>query len=168
MRTPPIVAYTDGGCRCTTGQGGWGFVMIHTPSLATLERCGGASKTTNNRMELTAAIELLASLDHGQTVLILSDSRYLIDGATKWMPGWKRRNWIRRPKPLKNVDLFKALDAQMRRHVVSWRWVRGHSGNAGNERADALASLAMNQHTAGQAAPADIRSRWTDHVLPLT
>lgn len=162
-----IVAYTDGGCRGNPGIGGWGVVLIHPPSGVALERAGGAHDTTNNRMEMMGAIEALRALKRDRvSILICSDSRYLIDCCSKWMPGWKRRGWTRRDGALKNVDLLQELDALLTQHDVHWQWVAGHAGVPGNERADALANLAMDRIARGQTSVIEQRADWT-HPLPV-
>ncbi len=113
---------------------------------------GGERLTTNNRMELTAAIEALRALKGRQQVLLYTDSKYLMDGIRTWLPGWKQRGWkTAAKKPVKNQDLWKALDAAAARHDVTWKWVKGHSGHAGNEEADALANLGIDEMLSGTA-----------------
>jgi ribonuclease HI len=139
-----VEIYTDGACRGNPGPGGWGAVLVAGRHRKTLR--GGESHTTNNRMELTAAIEALAALKGRQSVVLYTDSRYLMDGIRKWVPGWKRRGWKTAAKtPVKNQDLWQALDAVTSKHDVKWQWVRGHSGHAGNEEADTLANLAIDE-----------------------
>jgi ribonuclease HI len=145
----PLVAWTDGGCRRNPGPGGWGFLLIHQASGATLMRRGGAKETTNNRMELSAVLELLRALKAPSTLEIRADSKYVIQSATQWMAGWKRRGWQKIDKdgktsPVANVDLIQALDEAMAPHRITWTWVEGHSGDPGNERVDALANAAMD------------------------
>ena len=143
---PDVVIYTDGGCRGNPGPGGWAFLVINPLSGSALERCGGERETTNNRMELMGAIMALRSLRRdGLTVVLHSDSQYVIKAASEWIPGWKARGWRRKEGELKNVDLLKDLDALGARFTVSWQWVRGHAGNPGNERADALANRGMTE-----------------------
>ena len=123
-----VVIYTDGGCRGNPGPGGWGFLVFNPQTGHALERCGGEGETTNNRMEMMAAIMALKSLKKdGIRVLLHSDSQYLIKAMTEWVEGWKARGWKRKEGPLKNVDLLKELDALSRRFRVTWRWVRGHA-----------------------------------------
>ncbi len=142
-------------------MGGWGMVLIHRPSCVALERAGGAPETTNNRMEMLGAIEALQALDReGVEIEIRTDSRYLIDCCTKWMAGWKQANWVRKHGALKNVDLLKRLDTLLERHRVGWAWVRGHSGDPGNERADALANLAMDRVSIGEMSAYQQRVEW--------
>lgn len=148
-----IRIYTDGACSGNPGPGGWGVLIIENGDERTL--CGGADGTTNNRMELTAAIEALNAIgsgsgsgsDEGAHITLLTDSTYVKDGITKWLQNWKKRGWkTAAKKPVKNIDLWKALDAQAQRHHVKWAWVKGHSGDAGNERADALACQGMEAY----------------------
>lgn len=162
-----LLAYTDGGCRGNPGIGGWGFVLVHLASGKTLERRGGEAHTTNNRMEIMAALELLRSLTRsGQKLEIRSDSRYLIDLATKWAPGWKARGWTRKGKaPLKNLDLIKPLDALLAKHQVRWTWVAGHSGEPGNDYVDQLANEAMDCVADGRDPAAE--RRLSDAPIPL-
>ena len=132
---------TDGSCRGNPGPGGWGAILrsgAHEKELS-----GGEAATTNNRMELTAAIRGLEALKNPSDVTMYTDSRYVMDGLTLWLPRWKRNGWRRGKQPLKNEDLWRALDAAAARHRVRWKWVAGHSGHAENERADALARAAI-------------------------
>ena len=136
--------YTDGACRGNPGPGGWG-VWLRTGKRER-ELFGGAAETTNNRMELTAAIEGLRVLRRGCKVTLYTDSRYVMDGITEWMSNWKKRGWkTAARKPVKNVDLWQELDYECQRHEIDWRWVRGHTGNDGNERADALANRGVDE-----------------------
>jgi ribonuclease HI len=135
--------YTDGACSGNPGPGGWGAVLYYDGREKELYG-GEPGKTTNNRMELTAAIQALESLTRPAPVRLHTDSTYLRNGITNWLPGWKRNGWRTADKrPVKNADLWRRLDAAVERHDVDWRWVRGHAGNAGNERADALANRGM-------------------------
>jgi len=139
---PRVEIYTDGGCDPNPGPGGWGAVLIHPKK--TLELSGGAPDTTNNRMELTAAIEALRALKQPCAVDFYTDSQYLQKGITEWLPAWKRRGWRKaNGKPVLNVELWQTLDDLCSRHEIRWHWVRGHAGNAYNERADQLASAAI-------------------------
>ena len=134
--------YSDGACRGNPGPGGWGALLRFKGKEK--ELWGGAAATTNNRMELTAAIEGLKALKKASTVTIHTDSRYVMDGAAKWIIGWKKKGWkTADKKPVKNEDLWRALDAEMARHQIHWVWVAGHSGHPENERADALARGAI-------------------------
>jgi ribonuclease HI len=135
--------YTDGACSGNPGPGGWGAVLRYRGHVKELHG-GDPGPTTNNRMELMAAIRALESLTRPVPVRLHTDSTYLRNGVSKWLPGWKRNGWLTAEKrPVKNADLWQRLDAVVRRHDVDWRWVKGHAGNPGNERADALANLGM-------------------------
>jgi ribonuclease HI len=134
--------FTDGACSGNPGPGGWG-ALINGPDGEN-ELTGGAADTTNNRMELQAAIEALKSLPTGSAVTLTTDSTYVKDGITSWIKNWKARGWkTAAKKPVKNVDLWQNLDAECARHQVNWQWVKGHAGHAGNERADELARQGM-------------------------
>jgi ribonuclease HI len=126
--------WTDGACLGNPGPGGWAALIVH-PDGREEELTGGEPRTTNNRMELLAAINALESLPGGSLVELTSDSEYVLKGITEWMPGWRRRGW----KDVKNRDLWERLDAVRTPHRVTWKWVRGHSGDPHNERADGLA-----------------------------
>jgi ribonuclease HI len=142
--TPAIEIYTDGACRGNPGPGGWGALLIAGKHRK--EMHGGEPETTNNRMELTAAIEALNALKDPSRVVLYTDSKYVMDGINKWMPSWKQRGWkTAAKKPVKNKDLWQALDAAVGRHEIDWRWVKGHNGNPGNERADDLANVGIDQ-----------------------
>jgi ribonuclease HI len=133
-----VEIFTDGACRGNPGPGGWAAILRYRGTEK--ELTGFAADTTNNRMEMTAAIEGLEALKRPCRVRLYSDSQYLRDGITKWINEWKRRGWRTAGKqPVKNIDLWQRLDAAAGRHAVSWIWVRGHSGHPENERADALA-----------------------------
>jgi ribonuclease HI len=135
--------YTDGACSGNPGPGGWGAVLYYGTHKKELYG-SAAGETTNNRMELTAAIEALESLTRPSRVRLHTDSTYLRDGITKWLPGWERNGWKTAARqPVKNADLWRRLQAAVQRHDVEWRWVRGHAGNAGNELADTLANRGM-------------------------
>jgi ribonuclease HI len=137
--TTDVVIYTDGACKGNPGPGGWGAWLKSGEHER--ELWGGERLTTNNRMELTAVIEALASLKRHCTVTIYTDSEYVKNGITTWIHGWKARGWLTADrKPVKNVELWQRLEALAAQHRVTWRWVRGHTGDAGNERADALAN----------------------------
>lgn len=137
-RQPKVTIYTDGACSGNPGPGGWGAILIS--GGATKELNGGEKATTNNRMELMAAIAALEALKRGAHVELHTDSRYVMDGITKWIVGWKRNGWkTSDKKPVKNEDLWRRLDEARTPHKVDWRWVKGHSGHELNERADALA-----------------------------
>ena len=133
-----VIIYTDGGCEGNPGPGGWGAVVRRGDAVRDIS--GGELATTNNRMELMAAIEALATLAERSEVVIFTDSQYVKNGITKWISGWKLKGWITATKePVKNVDLWQRLDAVVAEHHVTWKWVKGHAGNADNERCDGLA-----------------------------
>ena len=133
-----VHVFTDGACSGNPGPGGWGVVLRWGDHER--ELFGGESDTTNNRMELMAAISALESLTRPSTVVVTTDSTYVMQGITDWIANWKRRNWRTASKqPVKNVDLWQRLDAAVARHDVSWEWVKGHNGHPENERADELA-----------------------------
>ena len=137
-----VIAHTDGACRGNPGPGGWGVSLRYGTHLK--ELCGGESPTTNNRMELMAAISALESLREACAITLHTDSKYVLQGLTEWLPGWKKRGWKTADrKPVKNQDLWERLDAAAARHQVDWRWVKGHSGDPGNENADRLANLGL-------------------------
>ncbi len=134
-----VELYTDGACKGNPGPGGWGALLRFGD--AERELCGGEHETTNNRMELMAAIEGLKALTQPCHVTLTTDSVYVRDGVTRWMANWKRNGWkTAGKKPVKNQDLWQALDTQCQRHTIDWQWVKGHSGHPGNERADELAN----------------------------
>jgi ribonuclease HI len=136
--TPQVVIYSDGACSGNPGPGGWGAVMIAGEHVK--EICGGEPATTNNRMELMAAIQALEALKKPCKVEVHTDSTYVMKGISEWIFGWKKRGWKTADgKPVKNDDLWRRLDAARARHDVSWKWVKGHAGHELNERADALA-----------------------------
>ncbi|MFC3999995.1 ribonuclease HI [Nocardiopsis sediminis] len=146
-----IEIYTDGACAKNPGPGGWGVVLRYGQHEK--ELYGSDPETTNNRMELMAAIMALESLKRPLPVHLHTDSTYVRDGITKWIHGWKRKGWVTASKqPVKNADLWQRLDAAAGRHDVEWRWVRGHNGHPGNERADALACRGRDE--ARDPAPA--------------
>ncbi len=136
---PEVVIYTDGACKGNPGPGGWGAWL--RSGAHEKELFGGEQGTTNNRMELTAVIEALASLKRSCRIKLYTDSEYVRKGMTEWIQGWQRRGWKTADgKPVKNVELWQRLDALRKLHEVEWHWVKGHAGDPGNERADALAN----------------------------
>ena len=143
-----VVIYTDGACKGNPGPGGWGAWLRWGPHEKDL--FGGDPATTNNRMELTAVIESLALLKRPTPVAVYTDSEYVKNGITRWIHGWKKRGWTTADhKPVKNIDLWQQLDALVAKHQVQWHWVRGHTGDPGNERADALANRGVASLRAG-------------------
>ena len=139
-----VEIFTDGACKGNPGPGGWGALLRMGPHEK--EMSGAEPDTTNNRMEMTAAIRALAALIEPCQVDLHTDSRYLIDGITKWVHGWQKRGWINASKkPVRNADLWHELIAQTARHEIAWNWVRGHSGHPENERVDRIASDAADQ-----------------------
>ncbi|MDQ6974719.1 MAG: ribonuclease HI [Mariprofundaceae bacterium] len=138
MNTPPLIAYTDGACSGNPGPGGWGVWLRYGDHEK--ELWGGEKHTTNQRMELQAAIEALKALKKPSHITIYSDSKYVIQGITEWIEGWKKRGWKNAAKKtVMSQDLWETLDALNQIHTVDWQWVKGHSGNEGNEKADKLA-----------------------------
>jgi ribonuclease HI len=138
-----IDIYTDGACKGNPGPGGWGAWLVAGDHQK--ELCGGEANTTNNRMELKAVIEALNALKRPSDVVVHTDSQYVQKGISEWLAGWKQRGWKTAAKaPVKNVDLWQALDLARQRHTVEWRWVKGHAGHVGNEKADALANQGVD------------------------
>ncbi|MGC4028227.1 MAG: ribonuclease HI [Steroidobacteraceae bacterium] len=139
-----MTIYTDGACRGNPGPGGWGALLIAGDTHRELS--GAEADTTNNRMELMAAIEALRALRRPVSATLYTDSKYVCTGIQEWLPQWKQRGWKTADrKPVKNIDLWQALDAAAAPHAVRWRWVKGHAGNEGNERVDALANAAIDR-----------------------
>ncbi len=142
-----LIAYTDGACSGNPGPGGWGALLIARDGetvVKTRELCGGEADTTNNRMELLAAITALETLERATALTIITDSVYVKDGITKWIHGWKARGWkTAAKKPVKNEDLWRRLETANERHQVTWEWVKGHAGHPENEKADELARAGM-------------------------
>ena len=139
-----VEIFTDGACRGNPGQGGWGVLLRYNGNEKTLK--GSAQETTNNRMELQAAISALESLSRSCKVQLTTDSRYVMDGIQEWLPGWKKRGWkTANKKPVKNEDLWRRLDELASAHEIDWRWVKGHSGHAENELVDQLANEAIDE-----------------------
>jgi len=144
---PQLFVYTDGACSGNPGPGGWGVLMVAREGaevVKTRELQGGERLTTNNRMELLAAISALEALTRASNVIVVTDSAYVKNGVTEWIHGWKRNGWRTSGRdPVKNVDLWQRLEAAQALHKVEWRWIKGHAGHAENERADALARAGM-------------------------
>lgn len=141
-----VEIYTDGACKGNPGPGGWGVLL--KSGATEKELFGGEASTTNNRMELMAVIEALSALKRPCKVVLHLDSQYVLKGITEWLPGWKAKGWKTASKaPVKNADLWQRLDALVAQggHVIDWRWVRGHAGDPGNERADALANRGVTR-----------------------
>ncbi len=139
-----VLIYTDGACRGNPGPGGWGALLRYGDKEKTL--LGAETDTTNNRMELMAAIQALAALNTACLVELYTDSKYVQQGISEWLPGWKKKGWIKADKkPVKNADLWQLLDHEASRHTVSWHWVKGHSNHPENDIADALANQAIDQ-----------------------
>ena len=139
-----VEIYTDGACKGNPGPGGWGALLLCKG--VERELWGGENPTTNNRMELTAAIRALAELKRSCPVRLVTDSEYVMRGIQEWLPGWKKRGWKTSARqPVKNADLWQLLDEQVGRHQVAWEWVRGHTGHPGNERADQLANRGVDE-----------------------
>lgn len=147
---PDLFAYTDGACSGNPGPGGWGAILIARSGETVLkerELSGGAADTTNNQMELMAAISALEALEKPSTLTLVTDSSYVKDGITKWIFGWKKNGWKNASKkPVKNAELWQRLDAANQRHSVTWEWVKGHAGHPENERADELARAGMEPY----------------------
>ncbi|KJV07355.1 ribonuclease HI [Methylocucumis oryzae] len=143
MNNETVTIYTDGACRGNPGPGGWGVVLSYKGQQK--ELYGGEADTTNNRMELMAAIIGLETLTRPCQVILYSDSSYVLKGMSEWLAGWKQRGWRTASKtPVKNEDLWRRLDAAASKHKIDWQWVKGHSGNEGNEKADVLANLGID------------------------
>ena len=147
-----VTIHTDGACSGNPGPGGWGAVLQYGETVKELK--GGASLTTNNQMELTAAIEALNALKRPCDIELHTDSSYVKDGLTKWIHGWKKNGWrTADKKPVKNVELWQALDAATQRHTINWHWVKGHNGDEMNERADQLANEGMAPFKPARSRP---------------
>jgi ribonuclease HI len=142
--TDTVIIYTDGACRGNPGPGGWGVLLNYKGVVK--ELYGGEKETTNNRMELTAAIQGLEALKKQCKVELNTDSKYVLQGITEWLPNWKKRGWkTAGNKPVKNEDLWRRLDAARSQHAIEWKWVKGHSGHKENDRADELANLGIDR-----------------------
>ena len=147
-KTKTVTIYTDGACSGNPGPGGWGALLLYGGDEK--EITGGEFETTNNRMELTAAIEALGALKRRCTIELHTDSTYVKDGITKWINGWKAKGWkTAARKPVKNEDLWRLLDDAAAKHDIEWKWVKGHAGDPGNERADELANQGMTIYKPG-------------------
>jgi ribonuclease HI len=144
---PKLYAYTDGACSGNPGPGGWGVLLLAKDGetvIRSRELSGGEANTTNNRMELLAAINALKALEKPSSITVITDSVYVKDGITKWIFGWKSRGWkTATKKPVKNEDLWKCLDVATQQHSVTWEWIKGHAGHEENEKADKLARTGM-------------------------
>jgi ribonuclease HI len=141
---PDVEIWTDGGCKPNPGPGGWAAILRY--GAVEKELSGFDPETTNNRMELTAAIRALACLKRSCRVELYTDSKYVMQGIGEWLPNWKRRGWKTADrKPVKNQDLWQALDEECQKHAITWHWVKGHAGDPGNERADALANRGIDE-----------------------
>ncbi len=144
MTARKVVMYTDGACRGNPGPGGWGVLMDYRDNRKTLN--GHEAETTNNRMELTAVIKGLAALTRRCDIELYTDSKYVLQGINEWIVNWKKNGWkTANKKAVKNSDLWQKLDAETSRHQIGWHWVKGHSGNPGNEAADQLANQAIDR-----------------------
>jgi ribonuclease HI len=150
--TETVEIFTDGACSGNPGPGGWGAILRYKGSEKELK--GAVNPTTNNRMEIMAAIAALEALTRPSDVRVHTDSQYLRDGITRWLPQWKARGWkTADKKPVKNIDLWQRLETALETHTVEWRWVRGHSGHPENERADALARAAITEARRAPPSP---------------
>lgn len=154
---PELYAYTDGACSGNPGPGGWGVLLIALEGDCVLKErtlAGGEADTTNNRMELLAAIKALESLSRASEITVVTDSAYVKNGVTQWIHGWKRNGWrTASKKPVKNVELWQRLDTAQSRHRVQWEWIKGHAGHPENERADELAREGMAPFKPKKEAP---------------
>jgi ribonuclease HI len=150
-RTAQVIVYTDGGCRGNPGPGGWAALLRYGDHER--ELTGAEAQTTNNRMELMGAIAALEALTRSSRVALYTDSQYVKKGMTEWLKSWIARGWLTADKkPVKNADLWQRLQSAAAGHQVEWHWVRGHNGDPGNERVDALANIAIDQLLAGRRA----------------
>ncbi len=153
---PDIIAYTDGACSGNPGPGGWGVLLVAkngSDVIREKELCGGEADTTNNRMELLAAIRALEALSRSTRITIVTDSQYLRNGITNWIRNWKRRGWkTASHHPVKNRDLWERLDKIRNQHSVKWEWVKGHRGHPENERSDELARKGMQPYAVAKSA----------------
>lgn len=157
---PYVTIYTDGACSPNPGPGGWGAVHLYN-DRAPLDSSGYGGETTNNRMELTAVVSALSALECPHRITLYTDSQYVKNGITQWINSWQKKNWLTSDKkPVKNVDLWKALLAESKKHEISWKWVRGHTSNKWNERADELAVAARKKGSG--SAPSPVKKQATD------
>ena len=140
---PEVIVYTDGACDPNPGPGGWAALLLYGDQEKVLT--GSEPRTTNNRMELTAAVQAFQALKRPCRIDFFTDSEYLRKGITEWLPAWRQRNWRRKGGTLANVDLWQVLDATVAQHQIRWHWVRGHAGNPSNERVDRLARQAISR-----------------------
>ena len=141
-----IDIYTDGACRGNPGPGGWGALLIYKDTDKAIY--GGEKNTTNNRMEMTAIIEAFKIVKMDCDITLYTDSKYVMDGITKWLPNWKKKGWMTsHKKPVKNKDLWQVLEESISKHNIEWRWVKGHAGIPGNEKADELANRGIDELT---------------------
>ena len=148
---PHVLLFTDGACSGNPGPGGWAYVLKHPASGSAREDSGGEADTTNNRMELTAAIRGIQALTRRSKIELWSDSEYVLKGLREWLPGWKAKGWkTAAKKPVKNVDLWQELDDLVQKHDVTFHWVRGHDGHPENERCDRLAVAAIERVRGGR------------------
>jgi len=150
---PAVIIYTDGGADPNPGPGGWAAILIHESTGTVKELSGGEPETTNNRMELTAALQALEALTVASSVTFYTDSEYLRRGITEWLPGWVANGWQRKGGAIQNVDLWQRLSAAVASHSIHWEWVKGHAGNRYNERADTLATVEIRRHYASTELP---------------
>ncbi len=147
---PTVHLFTDGACSGNPGPGGWAYILKHPASNSSRERAGGETKTTNNRMELTAVIEGLKALSTPSTVHLHSDSKYVLDGLNSWIHNWKKKAWKNSARqPVKNKDLWQTLDELRNKHDIHYHWIKGHAGHPENERADQLACEQRDQRSSG-------------------
>jgi ribonuclease HI len=151
---PQVLLFTDGACSGNPGPGGWAYILKHPASGKEAEESGGEAPTTNNRMELMAAIMGLSALTRRSRVELWSDSKYVLDGLKEWLPGWKKKGWkTANKKPVKNQDLWMRLDELLTKHDITFHWVRGHNDHPENERCDQLAVAARDAAALGARAP---------------
>lgn len=166
MALEEITIFTDGGCLGNPGPGGWGVILCSGSNRTELS--GSERETTNNRMELRAAIAGLSALEEPGVVTVYTDSQYLRQGITEWIRGWKAKGWLTSARqPVKNADLWRELDAVAKQHRITWKWVKGHSGHPENERCDQLAQAAIANMKAGGSPAPDPAPRKISDPLPI-